>query len=256
MQGKTALVTGASRGIGLKTVQALADEGLHVVGAARHVSSELREVSPGAMAVDLTSAHGPEKLVEHAVSELGGLDFVVNNVGGGEAVQFAGFLDIDDAQWQANLDVNLFTVIRTSRAALPHLIARRGSIINVSSINARLPAPGIAAYNVAKAAVTALSKALAEEFGPQGVRVNTVSPGVVRTAPWEEPGGIGTTVAAALGLEHSEFLDQLPQQFGLTTGRITEPEEVARLIVFLLSGCAPNLIGADVAIDGGSLKTV
>ena len=182
---------------------------------------------------------------------------LINNVGGGDdgAAGLHGFLDVDDAEWRAFFDLNFFTAVRVTRAALPALIARRGVIINVSSVGARVPATGPVAYNTAKAALTALGKALAEEFGPAGVRVVTVSPGPVRTAVWEGPGGLGAQLAAAASTEHQEFLAQAPAAMGMTTGRFAEPEEVAQLIAFLASAQAASITGADFLIDGGLVKT-
>ncbi|MFD9904679.1 oxidoreductase [Streptomyces sp. NPDC059063] len=256
LTGKTAVVTGASRGIGLATVRALVAEGVRVVGAARTITPELKESGALPYAVDLGTPEGPAELIAYAVAELGGVDLLVNNVGAGDDTRIGGFLTVDDADWQAVLELNLFSAVRASRAALPSLTERRGSIVNVSSVNSRLPGAGPIAYSTAKAALTAFGKALSEEFGPQGVRVNTVSPGVVRTAIWEDPDGFGGTVAAAHGTEHAAFLEQLPQSFGITSGRITEPDEVAALITFLLSDVAGNITGADHVIDGGTLKTV
>ncbi|MFI1201018.1 SDR family oxidoreductase [Streptomyces sp. BHT-5-2] len=253
---KTAVVTGASRGIGLATVRALREEGVRVVGAARTLTPELRASGALAVSADLSTADGVAALMDRALTELGGIDLLVNNVGAGDAVEPVGFLDTDDATWSAVFDLNLLSAVRATRAALPSLIERRGSVVNVSSINSRLPGAGPVAYSAAKAALAALGKSLAEEFGPQGVRVNTVSPGVVRTAVWEDPDGFGGKVAAHAGAEHDAFLRQLPEAFGITTGRITEPREVAALIVFLLSDVAGNITGADHVIDGGTVKTL
>jgi NAD(P)-dependent dehydrogenase (short-subunit alcohol dehydrogenase family) len=128
-------------------------------------------------------------------------------------------------------------------------------IVNVSSIGARMPAAGPVAYNTAKAALTALGKALAEEFGPAGVRVVTVTPGPVRTAVWEAPRGLGAQLAAAANVGQPEFVAQLPAMMGMTTGRLTEPGEVAELIAFLASERALNITGADFRIDGGLVNT-
>ncbi|MGG2461846.1 oxidoreductase [Streptomyces sp. RGM 3693] len=253
---KTAVVTGASRGIGLATVRALIDEGVRVVGAARTITPELKEAGAFAVSADLSTVDGVAALMDSAFAELGGIDLLVNNVGAGDAVELAGFLDTDDAQWGAVFDLNLLSAVRASRAALPSLIERRGAIVNVSSINSRLPAAGPVAYSAAKAALAALGKSLAEEFGPQGVRINTVSPGIVRTALWEDPEGFGGKVAASAGAEHAAFLQQIPEAFGITSGRITEPREVAALITFLLSDVAGNITGADYVIDGGTVKTL
>ncbi|UJB42970.1 oxidoreductase [Streptomyces sp. A1-5] len=253
---KTAVVTGASRGIGLATVRALIDEGVRVVGAARTLTPELKESGAFAVSVDLSTADGVATLMDSAFAELGGIDLLVNNVGAGDAVEPVGFMDTDDAQWGAIFDLNLLSAVRAARAALPSLIERRGAIVNVSSINSRLPAAGPVAYSAAKAALAAVGKSLAEEFGPRGVRVNTVSPGVVRTAIWEDPESFGGKVAANAGAEHAAFLRQLPEAFAITSGRITEPREVAALITFLLSDVAGNITGADYVIDGGTIKTL
>lgn len=127
--------------------------------------------------------------------------------------------------------------------------------MNVSSNGARLPHSGPVPYTTAKAALTALGKALAEEFGPQGVRVNTVSPGPVRTALWEAPEGYGAELASSMGLRHDQFLVGLPDAAGMLTGRMVEPAEVGALIAYLASPLAASTVGADHVIDGGAIKT-
>ena len=255
---KTALVTGASRGIGLATARALAAEGVRVVGAARTITPELEAVASLSIAVDLSKPEGARRVVDTVLTETGGLDILVNNVGAGDTDQLklGGFLDADDVQWRNLLDLNLFSAVWTSRAALPSLIERHGAIINVSSINARVPSTGPVGYSEAKAALTAFSKRLAEEFGPQGVRVNTVSPGPVGTGLWRDPDGFGGKVAETFGATHADFLAALPTTFGVTSGRLLEPEEVAALITLLASPATTSILGADLVIDGGTVKTV
>jgi NAD(P)-dependent dehydrogenase (short-subunit alcohol dehydrogenase family) len=256
LEGKTAVVSGASRGIGLATVKVLIDEGVRVVGAARTITRELEATGAGAFSADLSTADGAAALMEYAIAELGGVDLLVNNVGGSAPVDLAGFLDVSDQRWAEMFELNFFSALRTTRAAMASLIERRGAIVNVSSINSKLPAAAPVTYSAAKAALTALGKSLAEEFGARGVRVNTVSPGAVRTAIWEDPEGFGGKVALSAGIDHATFFQQIPEAFGMTTGRITEPEEVASLIAFLLSDVAGNITGADYVIDGGTIKSL
>ncbi|MCZ4125330.1 SDR family NAD(P)-dependent oxidoreductase [Streptomyces sp. H39-S7] len=251
LKGKRAVVTGASRGIGLAIVRALAAEGVEVLGGARTIGPELSEVAAHTLEVDLTTTDGPARLVEHAVQTFGGLDILVNNVGG-RTVSAQGFLDLDDEGWAKGFDLNFFSAIRTIRAALPSLIESRGAIVNIGSVNGRLAAPRLVEYSAAKAALTNLTKSLSEEFGPQGVRVNTVSPGPVRTDTWDSP-----QRAQRMGMASAEELvAAVPKWMGLTTGKIIEPEEVAAIVALLASDRLPGATGGDWLIDAGMLKSV
>ncbi|GAA5005067.1 SDR family oxidoreductase [Actinopolymorpha pittospori] len=258
LQGKVAIVTGASKGIGLATTAALLDEGAHVVASSRTSTPELDALAArGATVVlaDITEADTPRRLVDAAESTYGRLDVLVNNVGAGSAR--SGFLDVDDAEWARVFDVTFFSAVRTSRAALPALLAGGGAIVNISSINARLPFPMVVDYSAAKAAVANLTKALSEEFAPRGVRVNAVSPGPVRTPFWTGPGGFADAVAASAGVTAQQALDEVvPQSMAISTGRVTEASEVADLVLFLASPRSANTTGAEFMLDGGQLKAL
>jgi NAD(P)-dependent dehydrogenase (short-subunit alcohol dehydrogenase family) len=256
LKDKTALVTGASRGIGLAVVEQLVEEGVRVVAASRTSTAELRETGAFVVQVDLSDPAGPQRLVASALEELGEIDLLVNNVGGGDGDATAGFLDFADDAWRQIFDLNFFAAVKVTRESLPSLIRQSGAIVNISSNGARVPSTGPVAYTTAKASLTALGKALAEEFGPQGVRVNTVSPGPVRTALWESEGGYGGQLARQLGIPQEHLLAGLPQQVGMLTGRLIEPAEVAALVVQLCSPRAASIVGADYLIDGGAIKTV
>ncbi|MFC0505211.1 SDR family NAD(P)-dependent oxidoreductase [Micromonospora costi] len=258
LQGKVAVVTGASKGIGLATVAALLDEGAYVVASSRTSTPELDALAArGATVVlaDITDADTPRRLVDVALSTYGRLDVLVNNAGAGSAR--SGFLDVDDAEWRRVFDVTFFGAVRTSRAALPALLHNGGTIVNISSINARLPFPMVVDYSAAKAAVANLTKTLSEEFAPRGVRVNAVAPGPVRTPFWTGPDGFAHAVAASAGVTAEQALDTVvPQSMAISTGRISEAREVADLVLFLASARSANTSGAEFTIDGGQVKTL
>jgi NAD(P)-dependent dehydrogenase (short-subunit alcohol dehydrogenase family) len=174
----TAVVTGASRGIGLAVTRGLVAEGVRVTAGARKSSPELDElVRKGivrAVEVDLAEPGGPARLVAAAGERI---DILVNNVGAA-AARPGGFAEITDEDWRASLTVNLMAAVRTTRAVLPVMLAAgKGAIVNVSSANAFLPDPAVMDYSAAKAALASFSKSLSKEVGPHGVRANTVSPG-------------------------------------------------------------------------------
>jgi NAD(P)-dependent dehydrogenase (short-subunit alcohol dehydrogenase family) len=258
LTGSVAVVTGASRGIGLAVTRALAAEGARVVAGARRGGPELSELAAGGLVsvvdADLGTADGPAELVAAAVAQHGRLDVLVNNVGALQP-RLDGFLAVPDEAWTAALTINFLSAVRTSRAALPHLLRQPAStIVTVSSVNAFLPDPTVIDYSAAKAALSNFSKALSKEFGPRGVRVNTVSPGPVETAMWLGDGGLAATVAEATGGDAGSV--SAAAVAGTATGRFTRPEEVADLVVLLASSRAGNVTGTDVVIDGGLVTTL
>ncbi|HEX2315809.1 MAG TPA: SDR family oxidoreductase [Thermomonospora sp.] len=264
LSGRVAVVTGGSKGIGLAVVRTLLAEGARVVAASRKPTAELDALAGPDLLhvpVDLMDPDGPALVVRRAVEEFGGLDVLVNNAGGpppGVTLPRTSFLDASDEEWRAMFELNLFSVVRAIRAALPHLLERGGgAIVNVSSGNARQPSPINVDYGAAKAALGNMAKALSEEFGSRGIRVNTVSPGPVRTAWWTEDGGVADILASRTGADRDTVMDTLvPEMMGLTTGRLVDPQEVADAVVLLASPRSASTTGADVAVDGGFLKAV
>ena len=260
LQGKVAIVTGASKGIGLAVTKALVAEGARVVAGARGIGGELAALAKGgavqAVAVDLSTPDGPEALVART-AEHAGLDILVNNVGA-VTLRLGGFSTVTDEEWLASLNLNLMSAIRTTRAAVPEMIRRGGgSIVTISSVNAFLPDPTIIDYSVSKAALTNFSKALSKEVGPRGIRMNTISPGPVETALWLGSEGVAATVAKASGVDAETARNQIVETMGgFATGRFTRPEEVADLVLLLASERSGNVTGADFVIDGGLIKTL
>jgi 2-deoxy-D-gluconate 3-dehydrogenase len=242
LSGKTALVTGASRGIGRAIALGFADAGADVALAARSdtelnaVAAEVRETGQRAVVLrcDVTQPDDVAAAVDGTIEALGQLDILVNNAGG--PIFNAPFLDVRADGWSRVLELNLMSVVRFCQAAGAHMVARRtGSIVNVDSIGADHPTPFVTPYCAAKAAVANLTYALAQEWGGNGVRVNALSPGLIRTeinrAMFES---IGSQLAAAVPL-----------------GRLGEPEDMVGAAVWLASDAAAYVTGAHIKVDGG-----
>lgn len=258
LSGRVAIVTGASKGIGLAVTRTLVEEGAHVVAASRTRTPDLPEKAVH-VPVDLMDPEAPAQVVARAVAEFGGLDILVNNAGGpppGITMPRVGFAALDDADWQAMFEFNLFSAVRAIRAAVPAMLARGGgSIVNISSGSARQPSPMNVDYGAAKSAMNHVSKAVAEEYGPQGIRVNTISPGPVLTAWWTEDGGAADVIAGMMGADRDTVIKQAaPEMMRLATGRLVDPQEIADAVALLVSPRSGSTTGADFAIDGGFLK--
>jgi NAD(P)-dependent dehydrogenase (short-subunit alcohol dehydrogenase family) len=256
LNGKRAIVTGASHGIGLAIVRALTDEGVEVIAGARHSSAELDALASGShvhpVLVDLSTAAGSSDLVADALTR-GPVDILVNNVGG-VTPRLTGFLEVTDEQWIQTLTLDLLSAVRMTRAVLPAMLeAGRGDIVTTSSVNAILPDPTVIDYSAAKAALTNLCKSLSKEYGPRGIRVNTISPGPVATELWLGPDGVAATVARSGGGDPAAVANAAAAQS--VTGRFTQPQEIADLVVFLAGERAANITGADFVIDGGLITT-
>ena len=257
LEGKVAVVTGASRGIGLAATRALAGEGARVVAGARTNSADLAALigttTVEFVSVDLSTPSGPADLAAAALAQ-GPIDVLINNVGAART-RLGGFLSITDEDWAASLSLNLMATVRMTRAVLPSMIAARsGAIVTTSSVNAFLPDPAVLDYSAAKAAVANFSKSLSKEVAQHNIRVNTVSPGPVSTSLWLGEDGVAQTVARATGGDPAAVANQAAAD--AATGRFTTPEEVADLLVFLASARAGNVTGADFTIDGGLIKTL
>jgi len=255
LQGRVAVVTGANRGIGLAVTRALVDEGAYVVAGARRSSPDLEALADaGAVRMvlaDLSEPEGPATLVAAAGDRV---DILVNNVGA-VTPRTGGFLEVTDEQWLTSIDLDLMVAVRTTRSALPMMLAAgRGAIVIVASVNSFLPDPLVIDYSAAKAALANFAKALSKEVGPRGIRVNTVSPGPVATDLWLGDQGVAQTVARARNATPEEVAGGAAAQS--VTGRFTQPNEVADLVLLLASDRTANVTGANVTIDGGLTTTL
>jgi NAD(P)-dependent dehydrogenase (short-subunit alcohol dehydrogenase family) len=254
---KVAVVTGASKGIGLAVTRAFVEEGARVVAGARS-SENLDDIERvTAVALDLAAPEGPARLIDRAIDEHGRLDVLVNNVGA-VRLRLEGFLGTSDDEFEWAMRMNFFTALRATRAALGPMVEQgKGAIVNTASVNAFFqPDAGTIDYGAAKAALVNLSKSLAQEFGPKGIHVNCVSPGPVGTDLWLGDHGVAETVAEATGVDADTARESVIAGIGgFATGRFTTPEEVATLIVLLASERTANVTGANYVIDGGLIKT-
>ena len=257
LKDKVVVVTGASRGIGLAIARAFLDAGARVVAGARTPGPALTDLAAThdlvAVAGDLATADGVERLVATAADRFGAIDVLVNNVGTA-SLRLGGSVSATDEEWLATLNLNLLAPVRAARAALPLLLASRGVIVNISSVHATLPEPMLVDYGAAKAALASFAKAMAKDLSPQGIRVTTVSLGPVPTDLQQAMIGLMT---AATGLTPEAAMEQYSVSVGgIPTGRLTRPDEVADLVLMLASDRTGNLTGADITLDGGLIKTL
>ena len=251
--GKRVLVSGGSKGLGRATVDRFLAGGARVITGARGSMEPIDGVE--FVPADLTTAEGGEALARAAIDRLGGID-ILAHVLGGSTTPGGGFLALTDEHWLSELNLNLLATVRLDRLLIPQMIERgRGAVVHVTSIQSVLPLPeSTTAYASAKAALRTYSKSISKDMGPKGVRVNTVSPGWIRTEATvhflerlQEANG-GTIEDA-----RQSVLDALG---GIPIGRAAEPREVADLIAYLASDRAAAIHGAEFVVDGGTVPTV
>jgi NAD(P)-dependent dehydrogenase (short-subunit alcohol dehydrogenase family) len=246
-EGKTAIVTGASSGIGAATARLLAAEGasLVVTGRRRDALDAIAAETGGvAVAGELSDAAAPADVMRAADERLGGVDVLVANAGAGYP---ASVVDVDDDRWQRALDVNVTSSMRLARACIPSMLRRGGgAIVLVSSVNGLFGATESAAYGTSKAALLGLARSIAVDFGPRGIRANVVCPGWVRTPM----GDVGMDeIASARGITREEAYRVATRHVPLR--RPAAPEEIARCIAFLASDDGSIVTGSVLVADGG-----
>ena len=254
LQGKVALVTGASRGLGRAMAHALADEGMCVSICARTEPTLNEAVAaltkagssqPRAMGMvaDMTKPDEAQRWVEETLKKFGGIDVLVNNAG---AAHPGALAELSESAWQAEFDLNLLAPVRLARLCAPHMAKRGGgSIINIGSIYGR-ESGGPLTYNASKAALHSFTKMLARELAPKNIRVNTIAPGSILTA-----GGIWEHLFRENPAFEKDFISH-----EMPAGRLGRPEEVAYAVVMLASPRASWITGANIPVDGAQGRSI
>jgi NAD(P)-dependent dehydrogenase (short-subunit alcohol dehydrogenase family) len=253
LHGQRALVTGGTRGMGQAIAARLAEAGARVLATARSAPGEPApdiEFVPA----DVSTPEGAETIARAADDRLGGVDVLVHNAGASFS-RPGGTLALSDEDWLLALNTNLLSAVRLNRLLLPAMVERSsGVILHTSSVQWRRPSASSPAYGAAKAALTNYSKELATEFGPHGIRVNTIVPGYIETSGARERIG---RIAQSQGLDPAAARQALIDGIGgIPLGRPGRPEEVASLVCFLASPLASYITGAQLYADGGNLPVI
>jgi NAD(P)-dependent dehydrogenase (short-subunit alcohol dehydrogenase family) len=266
LQGKIAIITGGSEGIGKATALRLCEEGAHVAICARRpdvlqrAADEIKARTGGevlAVPADVSSDEQVHNLVQKTVERYGAIDILVNNAGGHNGFPF---LEASEDIWRADLEIKLYGAIRCCKAVIPHMLQRGGGrIINMTTVTGKVPRAKLLPTSVSRAAGINLTKALANEYAAENILVNTICLGSVKSAQWERrfagshsgiPQHGQTPTGLSLEAQHQQAGKNVP------VGRIAEAEEAADLIAFLVSKRAAFITGTAINFDGGASAVV
>ena len=260
LNGKVALITGASRGLGKACAEMLASEGCHLSLCGRN-KAKLEEVANGlrnytvkvlTVEADLRKREENEKFVNESVAHFGGMDILINNAGAG---QLSDLLSHDEGVIRESMDLMYYGPLHASRAAIPHLRTRGGGrIINISSIFGKQPG-GLVDYDSVKAALNMLTKDMANYLAGDKILVNAVCPGPIKGPLWEESGGLGDQLGGFLGMPGPDAIEAFAKQ-NIPLGHYGDPEDVSALVAYLASPHGKFITGQAINVDGGMVKAL
>lgn len=254
LSGKTALVTGGTKGAGKAIAERLAQAGANVIITARNQPAS-GENTFHFIAADLSKPAGTNKVISEITSNFGGVDILINNMGGSETPG-GGFDALTDHDWESTIQTNLLAPVRLDKGLLPYMLRQSsGVIIHIASIQGRMPLyDSTLPYAAAKAGLINYSKGLSNEVSPKGVRVLTVSPGFIQTSAADR---MIERIAQSAGSSFETALQGLMSALGgIPIGQPARPEDVAELVGFLVSPRAAYLTGTEYVIDGGTIPTI
>ncbi|HEX5230458.1 MAG TPA: SDR family oxidoreductase [Bryobacteraceae bacterium] len=252
LNGKTAIVTGANRGIGRAIAQRLSAEGAQVVLCARdahlleQTAAAIQRTVP--LSIDLREPDAGQRAVDFALAQFGQIDIVVNNAG---ATKRGDFLTLTDADWADGYALKFFGAMRLTRAAWPHLKKQSGSVLNISGVGGRMPGPLFTIGGSVNAALLSLTKALADLGIRDGIQVNAVNPGSIRTERYKR---MLEATAADQGIDVATAEKRLIDS--ARTTRVGEPDDIAALVAFVVSPEGRFLQGSLIDMDGGATKVI
>jgi 3-oxoacyl-[acyl-carrier protein] reductase len=242
LDGKVCIVTGSTGGIGLEVARQLQAEGAQVVTSGRRPNG----IGELHVAADLAVPGEPQRLVSAAFARFGHVDCLVNNVGG---TAIRALSDLTEADWQQSFEINLMSAVRATRAALPLLAGRGGTIVNVSSTSGKRPSATLPEYSVMKAALLSFSRPVADVYAKDGIRCNAVTPGPTASEAWLGDGGLADQQG-----DRETVLAKVAA--GRPLGRLGTPEEIASVVVFLCSERSSYVTGAAWSADGGTVPVI
>ncbi|OAS15749.1 SDR family oxidoreductase [Paenibacillus oryzisoli] len=252
--GKRALVTGGTKGMGLAIVKRFVEAGAVVVTTARTIPTDYHIPNVHFVQGDVAKPEGTALIVKAVKEKLGGIDFLINTVGGSSTPP-GGALALTEEDWLQTLNLNLLGSVRLDRNLLPLMVEQgKGAIIHISSIQRTMPLyETTLAYAASKAALTTYSKGLSKEFSPKGIRINTIAPGFIQT---EAADRLIDRIAAVAGSREAALQELMSSLGGIPIGRPGLPSEVAELAAFLVSDRAASITGSEYVIDGGTVPTI
>lgn len=257
LKDKVVIVTGASSGIGLETAKRFLAEDARVFGVSRDMSPA-GDLAPkdkwATLNIDLGVERAGETVAEAALTTFGRIDVLFNNAA--MCPSRTGFLEVSDDDWMHTLNVNLVGYIRMARAVIPHMLNQgKGVLIHCGSEAGRMPHPLLPDYSTSKAAIALLSKALAREFTPQGIRSNVVAPAHIRTELWDRPGGFLHALAERYGTSIDDAVEAFLKDSKLPAGRLGTAGDVASAVLYLASDLSEFVSGDIINVDGGVIPT-